>query len=147
MSGRKTSLKWELFCFILVSLKLYYWKMQHLIHFSVKFWSVQKYRWYTEVFAVVQRFLRWQAVSMVIRCWWQIQIVLPPPLFFFFFPPSSKPDQRWLIPALHTCGYNMSQPPSPPSLNVFWNLLAWDEAPVFAGTWILKVLFQVLMLA
>lgn len=60
--------------------------MQHLIHFSVKFWSVQKYRWYTEVFAVVQRFMRWQAVSMVIHCWWQIQIVLLPPLLLLFFP-------------------------------------------------------------
>lgn len=42
--------------------------MQQLIHFSVTFCSVQKYRRYTQVFAVVQRFMRWSAVSVVIRC-------------------------------------------------------------------------------
>ena len=84
MAGGKPSLKWELFCFILVPLKLYYWKMQHLIHFSVKFWSMQKYRWCPEVSAAVQRFWdgrlsAWPSAAFNTNC------ASPSTVFFSFF--------------------------------------------------------------
>lgn len=132
----------------LIKKNVYLWKVQHFIHFSIQFWSRQKYRQYTGMFVVARRIRglwggklsEWSVVNLNTNHASTFTVYTPATVKYF---PRARP--KMINPTHRLCrhvGAVWTHPHSPPSLNVFRNLLTWDKVLIFAGTWILKVLIS-----